>query len=174
MTPTELTRAVKALAKRANNANYAIAQLARKCQRDNVPHWYEIIAREYALSTRWAFSIARTWAFCEVVFTNSKLTRHSLKFSHYEKAAAYWQRENVSLETLIEVLDEAVHECVSVDALDEKLREVFGLPDEPADYGKRWGRMGKQLWSDAESIGQSHPRYAAIVQAAQLLEGKQR
>jgi hypothetical protein len=128
LTPAQiaLQHAARQLNGTENVLGWAKADLAHRAQADNVPEWYVICAKEFDCRERYCFALAKTAAFYAVIRTLKGWRRDALQFSAWAACAAYWGRKGIELDVLLDVMDEAVSERVSVAEFEQRLLETFG------------------------------------------------
>lgn len=167
-----LDRRAAKLAKAGNGIGWAVADLALEYQRKGEPYWAKRIGKPFGVGERWAQTLAKTAEFCEV----AQINRQHLRVTHWGAIAAYWQREGVEIEQLVEIASDAIAESqppapmITVEAVETKLREVFGPPEppEPARYMQTYS---KQIYSWAEKRGPNDALYPRLIAcAAELRE----
>ena len=168
--PTLDRRAAK-LAKAGNGIGWAVADLALEYQRKQEPHWAARIAKPFGVGARWAQTLARTAEFCEV----AKINRQHLRVTHWAVIAAYWQREGIELDQLLEIASDAIAESAppapmtTVEAVESKLREVFGFP-EPEREVRQISIYSQNVYKWAEQRGPNDALYPEMIGVAERLK----
>lgn len=172
MTPTLDQRAAE-LARTDNTVGWAVADLALWAKRHDEPHWAERVSAPFAFGARWAQALARAAEFCEVDCVKTLRPRQHLRITHWVELAAYWKREGIEIEQLVEIADEAIAESaarlITVDELKTKLRGCFGFPVEGTET-RRLTNFSKDVYGWAERRGKRDKLYPRLMACAEELK----
>lgn len=174
MTNTLRTRA-ETLAATENKTSWAVADLAAegKRNRHKEPDWATIIGAPFAVGPRWIQHLARTVEFCEVDCVAALAPRHNLRLTHWVELAAYWKREGVDVDMLVEIASDAIAEStarlITVDELKTKLRACFGFPVEGTET-RRMSIYSQNVYEWAERRGKRDKLYPRLMACAAELK----
>ncbi len=163
-----------ALALTEKTVGWGVADLALEYKRKQEPHWAERTARPFGVGKRWVETLARAAEFCEVNCVAALRPRQNLRVTHWAALAAYWGREGIELEQLLEIAEDAIAESatvmITVEAIEAKLREAFGFP-EPERPVKQMRIYSQNVYKWAEQRGPNDALYPRLIAcAAELSE----
>lgn len=165
-----LDRRARELARTGNAVGWGVADLALEYKRKGEPYWAARIGKPFGVRERWAQTLARTAEFCEVDCVKKLRPRQNLRVTHWAAIAAYWEREGVEIEQLVEIASDAIDEAptVTVQDVEEKLRGLFGFEDVEIP-ARRVTIYSKQLYSWAEQRGPNDALYSDMIDVAERL-----